>query len=605
MKYFCNPINMEYKYQFVKHTRQQQSEGVISVYREAADPSMVFFQGKYYLFPSMTAGFLTSDDFVEWEFHEFCNEMPIYDYAPDVRVIGEYLYFSASKRDENCSFFRTKDPLQEPFEEIEGTFPFWDPNLFCDDDGRIYFYWGCSNITPIYGVELDAETLQPLSKPQVMFGSNNQNRGYERIGDNHVNPRSQEQIRDDIEGMVRQMMSAPAEQRLAYGFTSEDDVRRTASSVMGDNPYIEGAWMTKHNGTYYLQYAIPGTEYNVYGDGVFVSDSPMGPFRLAKNNPYSYKPGGFACGAGHGSTLEDKEGKFWHAATISISKNDAMERRLGLWKAGFDEDGELYCDQRYGDWPVDATKPAFEKPDWMLLSYGKKVKSSSGSDPEFITDENIRTWWKADINKPGEWIEVDLGADYDVRAVQVNFADDRIQVEFPENAKIHITYDERCIDTNKHRTRWILEGSLDGEEYFIIEDKSNTESDYSHELVVREDGVRARYVKLTIIELPYNQNPCVSGLRIFGKAEGMKPLQVTDVLVQKEGDLDLLVSWKDSGAVGYNILWGFAPDKLYHSYMVFEEYSHKIGALIKGEPVYLRVDAFNESGIAEGVVYSV
>lgn len=26
-------------------------------------------------------------------------------------------------------------------------------------------------------------------------------------------------------------------------------------------PYIEGAFMTKHNGTYYLQYACPGTQY--------------------------------------------------------------------------------------------------------------------------------------------------------------------------------------------------------------------------------------------------------------------------------------------------------------------------------------------------------
>ena len=57
--------------------------------------------------------------------------------------------------------------------------------------------------------------------------------------------------------------------------------------------------MTKYNGKYYLQYAAPGTEFNVYADGVYEGDSPLGPFHLAKNNPYSFQPGGFITGAGH------------------------------------------------------------------------------------------------------------------------------------------------------------------------------------------------------------------------------------------------------------------------------------------------------------------
>ena len=119
--------------------------------------------------------------------------------------------------------------------------------------------------------------------------------------------------------------------------------------------------MTKHDGTYYLQYAGPGTEYNVYGDGVYESDSPLGPFRLAKNNPYSYKPGGFLRGAGHGSTMEDRYGNWWHTATMQISKNHDMERRVGIWRAGFDKDGVLFCNQQFGDWPM-AVEQAKEGP---------------------------------------------------------------------------------------------------------------------------------------------------------------------------------------------------------------------------------------------------
>ena len=60
--------------------------------------------------------------------------------------------------------------------------------------------------------------------------------------------------------------------------------------------YIEGPWMTKHNNKYYLQYGAPGTEFNVYADGVYVSDHPLGPFEYAPNNPISFKPGGLRNG---------------------------------------------------------------------------------------------------------------------------------------------------------------------------------------------------------------------------------------------------------------------------------------------------------------------
>ena len=40
--------------------------------------------------------------------------------------------------------------------------------------------------------------------------------------------------------------------------------------------------MTKHGGRYYLQYGAPGTEFNVYANGTYVSDKPLGPFKYAR-----------------------------------------------------------------------------------------------------------------------------------------------------------------------------------------------------------------------------------------------------------------------------------------------------------------------------------
>jgi hypothetical protein len=61
------------------------------------------------------------------------------------------------------------------------------------------------------------------------------------------------------------------------------------------------------------------------------------------------------------------------------------------------------------------------------------------------------------------------------------------------------------------------------------------------------------------------------------------------------------VSIDDSDADGYNILWGHSPEKLYHSYMTFE-LNKKIGALVKGQDYFVRVDAFSKYGITAGTV---
>ena len=603
-KYYCNPLNLPYKYNFQQPNMPGLGEAKLSVYREAADPTLEYFKGRYWLFPSMTRGFYVSDDMVDWEYHELKEPIPVFDYAPDVRAVGEYLYFSASKRSEICNFYRTKDPINESFEEIPGSFPFWDPDLFCDDDGRLYFYWGCSNITPIWGVELDRETMRPIGEKQVMFTMDNKSRGYERVGRDHVSPKAGIDLEAATEEMFRNLMHMPEELRLKEGLTTEEAVRALARGFAGDDPYIEGAYMTKHDGKYYLQYAFPETQSNVYGDGVLISDYPLGPFKIAKNNPFSYKPGGFINGAGHGSTIADREGRYWHTASMSIAVNNDMERRLGLWKAGFDADGELWCDQRYGDWPVNLDAEPFERPEFMLLSYRKPCDVSSGTGSDRITNENIMDWWRAESGT-GEWCKVDLGEVMDVRAVQLNFADEGIDAQIPENADRLVAHEIRYIDTEKRVTRWKLEGSTDSSAWFMIADKSEVNTNLGNDFVMPEGGVKTRYLKLTVLEVPFNQPVAVSGLRVFGRGNGSASQAPKKVKAERLGDLNMLVSWEADGAVGHNVLWGYAPDKLYHSYMVLGADEKNIGALIKGEPVWVRVDAFNENGITEGEVFAL
>ena len=108
-----------------------------------------------------------------------------------------------------------------------------------------------------------------------------------------------------------------------------------------------------------------------------------------------------------------------------------------------------------------------------------------------------------------------------MHAVQINFADDKLDVPCP--GEIRPGSQARYIEEADQVTQWKLEGSADGEHWFVIEDKSDAATDLSHDLIVREAGFAARYLRLSQMAVPYGQNPCVSGLRVFGLGNGEKP----------------------------------------------------------------------------------
>ena len=597
---WCNPLDLEYRYQHHK-------EGTnCCACREGADPTLIFFKDKYYIFVSMSAGFWYSDDLINWNFHAN-SELLIYDYAPDVRQIDEYLYFCASRREVNCPILRTKDPLSDDFQQVSAPFDFWDPDIFCDDDGRVYFYWGCTNTDPIYGVEMDPETMLPKTEPKALIEGREQELGYERPGDNGVVDKESsivyqhlKRLIDPVTGELQIPANAPA------GFYNKEQLTKMFRSI--GRPYIEGAFMTKHEGAYYLQYACPGTEYNTYCDGVYVGKSPLGPFTLQASNPFSAKPGGFIAGAGHGSTIADRYGNYWHASTMRISVNHSFERRVGLVPAGFDRAGVLFCNQNFADYPFRLPEGRFDAaalaPEWMLLSYRKPVAASStapGSDPALAVNEEIRTWWSAGSANEGEWLTVDLEKPCDVRAVQVNLADEGVVVDFPPESYGDARH-TRHIELEPQLSHYTLEASIDGENWTTLEKVARECSNGYYEY---PNGIRARYVRLTGGKLPYGQTLRVSGLRVFGNGGGEKPAKA-EASAQRTGDLDAIVRWTHlPTAQGCNVRYGIAPDKLYLSSLVYDADEVKLSTLIKGQDYYIRVDSFNENGITEGDVFQL
>ena len=536
----CNPVNLSYRFCLDAPSR-----------REAADPTMVTFKGEYYLFASKSGGYFHSIDLIHWDLIT-TKDLPLEDYAPTVVEMKDTLYFMASKNDPPLTIYKTANPKSGNWKVANSNFPITmtDPDLFVDEDGRLYFYYGCSNINPLYAVELDAKTLNPIGKSIEVFNSNKKDYGWERPGD-----------------------------------YNNKDV----------NPWIEGSWMTKHDGKYYLQYAGPGTEYKGYGDGVYVSDKPLGPFKLAANNPASTKPEGFIAGAGHSSTFQDKYGNYWHISTMTISQKHMFERRLGLFPTFFDKDGEMYVYTGFGDFPFKVPTKKISGPEelfsqWMLLSYNKPVEVSSelpNHPKSYAANEDIRTFWSAQTGNKGEWISMDLQKECTVNAIQINYAENDTKL-FGRNPDIYYQY--------------LLEYSTDNKTWKTLADKTLSKTDVPHDYIELKTPVKARYIKITNYKVP-SGTFALAGLRVFGNGGGKLPSEVKNIKMERtESDRCIVkLNWtKTTGTIGHNIRYGIRKDKLYQNYQVIGVDSLTIRSLNGLQKYYFTIDAFNENGISKG-----
>ena len=429
----------------------------------------------------------------------------------------------------------------------------WDPAIFHDDDtDRWFMYWGSSNVYPIFGAELDyAKKLAYKTDYIGLITLNPKLHGWERFGRNH---------RDTI------------------------------------MPFTEGAWMTKHNGKYYLQYGAPGTEYNVYANGTYVGKDPLGPFTYAPYNPVSYKPAGFLTGAGHGNTFQDNYGNYWNTGTPWIAVNWNFERRIAMFPAGFDKDDQMFSNTRFGDFPhYLPTKKWTNKDDlftgWMLLSYKKPCGASSVRDTfraSRATDENPRTFWVAKENKAGEWLTVDLEKEHNVKAVQINFTDYKSDI-FASDSTVY--------------TQFKIQHSIDGTNWKTITDLTTERTDRSNPYFELEKPIRTRFIRYVHV---YSKTPnlAISDIRVFGTGFGKKPdVPLTFGVIRDPNDeRNAFISWsKGPNVVGYNILWGIDENKLYQTYQVWgdEETNLEIRALTVGQHYFYAIEAFNENSVSE------
>ncbi|WP_082316511.1 family 43 glycosylhydrolase [Mangrovimonas sp. ST2L15] len=565
---YINPLDIDYTYMVYNSSRN------IS-YRSGADPAVIEFKGEYYMFVTRSFGYWHSTDLVNWKFIKPQQWFFEGSNAPTAFNYKDSLVYFAGDPAGYGSILYTDDPkkgLWTPTSSISNNIQ--DSELFIDDDGKAYLYWGSSNVHPIQVKMLnrDDRFLETGVRKELINLVEDEH-GWERFGENNFHPTLKE-------------------------------------------GYMEGASMTKHNGKYYLQFAAPGTQFNVYADGVYVGETPLGPFTYMKNNPMSFKPGGFTNGAGHGITVKQTNGQYWHFATMALASNSQWERRLCMFPTFFDTDGLMYSNTSYGDYPRYAPShptKAGEHNGWMLLSYKgdatvssslKQIMKFTSNDDEVkvtelpvetnakgeiiskvFTDENPKTFWVSEANDDKQWIKIEMVNPGKVHAFQLNFHDYETGIYTRTEGLKH---------------QFVIEVSEDGEQWQTVVDRSQSDIDAPNAYIVLDDPVQAKFVRYKNIKVP-GANFAMSEFRVFGLGLGEKPKKVEGFNIEREKDRrDATFKWNAvNGAQGYNIRWGIAPDKLYQSWLVYDTNEHFMRCLDRDTPYYFTIEAFNENGISD------
>ena len=474
---YCNPLPMV--------TGQGgNASGDVTVIRE---------NGRYYMFCT-GGGAWISDDMLNWSFQRVEN-VPV---APDVVKYNGSFYMCGN----DGPLFKADNPLG-PYTKLgdwkntpdvaggwNGAF---DMEIFVDDDNKPYLYYAGRGVSGIFVVQLDPVDLTRFASPvKHLFGFNS----------DHIWER--------------------------YGEMNE----------YTDVAWVEGPWLHKHNGIYYLQYSASGTQWKTYAGGYYTAKSPMGPFTYAPNNPLLRKTEGLVTGPAHGSIVEGPDRQLWQFYTIVLS-NPPGGRRIGMDRVAFDKKGNM---------AVTVT----DTPQWAPGVISDPSKGNSGSvpvtinkinsmnalsgassqqpgrDPAYAVDNSSGTWWEPSPSDTMPTITVELSPATRFDVVQL-FTIDAVRLMFNGGrrgfSRPPAGTTSPAPQTSSDSYRYKMEVSMDGKNYEMALDQTNNK--VPRNTIYEEiPPVKCRFVRLTLTDWPKTTPLGILEFTVFGKPSGYLPAAV-------------------------------------------------------------------------------
>jgi hypothetical protein len=440
-------------------------------YRSISDPSVMLYEGKWYLYASYGMSWV-SEDFVRWTYVP-CNIPCEPGYSPTVAESGGKFWMTRHsdglyEADGPTGPFRYVGPFLLP---DGGELKPVDPAFFRDDDGSLYLYcFGCegspeaggSSFT--LGMKLDPENPQTVLTAPVRLNAFDPSHEWERFGAD---------CQDDRWG------------------------------------WIEGQWMVKHDGRYYLIYAANGTEFPGYAMGTYYSDEgPLSGFVYQRRNPIVNKKEGLVRGGGHGCVVHAPDGSLWAFYTVPVACAHIYERRIGIDRIETDENGELYCPRmtetpQYGPCLPEKGDVGMKPLTFFQRFCHKATSAAEGRDAFYALDDSMLTWWQPADDDPEPALTVDTGAVYRVGASRILWRE------------VGLDYDAGILPGP---FRYRIEVSVNGADWTTALDAADNREDLACDSRVFPPCA-GRYVRLTILGSPRGIRPAVISFTAFGRRE--------------------------------------------------------------------------------------
>lgn len=483
---YANPLPFETSSK--DGTPQGVNLGDVTIVREA---------GLYYLFAT-GGGAWVSKDLLNWKYQPVevrGGRLPV---APHVAKYNGAFYMSGN----DAPLYKAagilgpyevlgpwKNEKGEPWTGVSNGKPWkgaFDVDIFVDDDNKPYLYFPGRSTDGIYVAPLDPKDLTRFAAaPKHLFGFN-PDHVWERWGE------SNEYL----------------------------------------NAWIEGPWVFKRNGIYYLEYSASGTQWMSYASGVYTARNPLGPFTYSARNPLLRQTTGIVTGPGHGCLVQADDGNWWVFYTLVMS-NPPGGRRLGMDPVSFDAQGHMYV-RRVSDTPQwapgvvanpvrDGDSGSVPLTINKLRAMNQRGSFSSqrpGRDAAYAVDGTNGAWWEPAEDDAQPSLTVDLGSITEYEDPQY-FTVDSSRIEFSTGGRG--AFSPRAVApvqvSGSPAFRYKVEASKDGKTFETILDKTaNSVPRYTEFDEIRPTV--CRYVRLTITEWPHVANVPLGVLEftVFGKA---------------------------------------------------------------------------------------
>lgn len=483
---YCNPLPIE------TSSKDGSPSGV-----SLGDVTIVREGDSYYIFNTGGGAWVTKD-LVDWKYQPVLGaRVPV---APHVVKYNGMFYMSGN----NAPLYHSKnilgpyellgpwlDEKGQPWTGVSNGFKWegaFDVFIFIDDDNKPYLYFPGRSTDGIYVAPLDPKQLNRFAAaPKHLFGFD------------------------------------PSHKWEHWGEANE----------YANVAWIEGPWVIKRNGTYYLQYSASGTQWMNYATGYYTSKSPLGPFKYAPNNPLMLKTTGVVTGAGHGSMIQAPDGNWWQFYTLVLPSFPGG-RRLGMDPVGFDKNGNMFVKvTETPQWaPGVLANPAAGNDSGSIPLTINKMSAMNqrggasserpGHEAPYATDNYNGTWWEPAEDDKQPTLTVDLGSITEWEHPEYFIVDSaRIQFTTGRFGRGFSGRNQQQPAPQSGATtafRYKIEVSEDGKTYTTILDKTNNNRTKYTEFD-ELPPTKCRFVRLVMTDWPRRSTPLgILDFTVFGKA---------------------------------------------------------------------------------------